>query len=71
MSDFRFLAVQYLRAQTLSQITDLTRRSYKGYTRDEREALILIARVVARELLEKRKAERVEKVQNEASKADA
>lgn len=66
MSDFRFVAVQYLRAQTLTQITELTRRSYKCYRAEEREALKLIARVVARELLEKRKAERL----NEASKAN-
>lgn len=61
MSDFRFLAVQYLRAQSLSQITDLTRRSYKGYTSDERECLMMLAKVVTREIIAKRQAERKEK----------
>lgn len=60
MTDFRFLAVQYLRAQTLTQITDLANRSYKGYSKDEREALISIAKVVTREILAKRQEERRE-----------
>ena len=71
MSDFRFVAVQYLRAQTLNQITDLTRRSYKGYSTEEREALKLIASVVAREILEKRRVERMKETQNEAGKANS
>jgi hypothetical protein len=58
MSDFRFVAVQYLRAQTLTQITDLARRSYKGFNSDEREALLTIARVIAREIIAKRQEER-------------
>ena len=53
MSDFRFAAVQYLRAQSLAQITDLARRSYKGFTPDEREALLAIARVITREIIAK------------------
>ena len=67
MSDFRYVAVQYLRARSLTQITELTRRSYKGFTLDEREALILIARVVAREILEQRKVAR-EREENEKQK---
>lgn len=58
MSDFRFLAVQYLRAQSLTQITELARRSYKGFSSDEREALITIAKVVTREIIAKRQEER-------------
>lgn len=58
MSDFRFAAVQYLRAQTLTEITDLARRSYKGFTSEEREALLTIARAITREIIAKRQEER-------------
>ena len=58
MSDFRFLAVQFLRAQTLTQITDLARRNYKGFSQDEIDALISISRVVTREIIAKRQEER-------------
>lgn len=55
MTDFRFLAVQYLRAKTLTDICALASRSYKGYTSDERECLMSIARVVTREIITKRR----------------
>ena len=71
MSDFRFLAVQFLRAQTLTQITDLARRSYKGFKSDEREALITIARVVTREIIEKRREERMKELNDETGKTNA
>lgn len=71
MSDFRFVAVQYLRAQTLAQITDLARRSYKGFTPDEREALITIARAITREIIAKRKEERRKGVHDETGKTNA
>lgn len=62
MSDFRFLAVQYLRAKTLTDICALANRSYKGYTSDERECLMSIARVVTREIITKRRKEREQNV---------
>lgn len=62
MTDFRFLAVQYLRAKTLTDICELANRSYKGYTSDERECLMAIARVVTREIIEKRRKEREQNV---------
>lgn len=62
MTDFRFLAVQYLRAKTLTDICELANRSYKGYTSDERECLIAIAQVVTREIIEKRRKEREQNV---------
>lgn len=58
MSNFRFLAVQYLRAQTLTKITDLVSRGYKGFSPDEREALVAIARAITREIIAKRQEER-------------
>lgn len=57
MTDFRFLAVQYLRAKTLTDIYELANRSYKGYTSDERECLMSIARVVTREIIANRRKE--------------
>jgi hypothetical protein len=71
MSDFRVLAVQYLRAQTLTQITDLARRSYKGVTHEEREALIAIARVITREIIAKRQEARRKAVHDETGKANS
>lgn len=71
MSDFRFLAVQFLRAQTLTQITGLVRRSYKGFSQDEIDALIAISRVVTREIIAKRQEERRKAVHNEAGKTNA
>ena len=71
MSNFRFLAVQYLRAQTLTQITDLARRSYKGFTSEEREALLTIARVITREIIEKRQEERRKAVYDETGKTNS
>ena len=62
MSDFRFLAVQYLRAKTLNDICALANRSYKEYTSDERECLMSIARVVTREIIAKRRNEREQNV---------
>ena len=62
MTDFRFLAVQYLRAKTLTDICELANRSYKGYTSDERECLMAVARVVTREIIEKRRKEGVKNV---------
>lgn len=71
MSDFRFLAVQFLRAQTLTQITDLARRSYKGFSQDEIDALVAISRVVTREIIAKRQEERRKVLNNEAGKTNA
>ena len=62
MTNFRFLAVQYLRAKTLTEICDLATRDYKGCTSDERKCLIAIARVVTNEILEKKKEEREKNV---------
>lgn len=62
MTDFRFLAVQFLRAKTLTDICNLTNRNYKGYTSDERECLLSIARVVTREIIAKRRKEREQDV---------
>lgn len=71
MSNFRFLAVQYLRAQTLTQITDLARRSYKGFASEEREALLTIARVITREIIEKRQEERRKGVYDETGETNS
>lgn len=68
MSDFRFLAVQFLRAKTLTQITDLARRSYNGVSQDEIDALIAISRVVTREIIAKRQEERRKGLHDEAGK---
>lgn len=71
MSDFRFVAVQYLRAQTLTQITALARRSYKGFTPEEREALLTIARAITREIIAKRQKERRNGLHDETGKINA
>lgn len=71
MPDFRYVAVQFLRAKTLTQITDLARRSYKGFSQDEIDALIAISRVVTREIIAKRQEERRKGAHNEAGKANA
>jgi hypothetical protein len=71
MSDFRFVAVQYLRAQTLTQITDLARRSYKGLSSDEREALLAIARAITREIISKRQEARGKVVHDETGKTNS
>lgn len=71
MTDFRYVAVQFLRAQTLTQITDLARRSYKGFSQDEIDALIAIARAVTREIIAKRQEERRKGLHNEAGKTNA
>ena len=71
MTDFRFVAMQYLRAQTLTQITDLARRSYKGFSPDEREALLAIAREITREIIAKRQEERRKDVHDETGKTNA
>lgn len=71
MTDFRFLAVQFLRAKTLVQITDLARRSYKGFRQDEIDALVAISRVVTREIIAKRQEERRKEANNEAGKTNA
>jgi hypothetical protein len=60
MSDFRFLAVQLLRAKSLTEICNLTNRNYKGYTLDERECLLMLAKAVTREIIATRQAERKE-----------
>lgn len=70
MSDFRYLAIQYLRAQTLTQITDLARRSYKGFSSDEREALLAIARAITREIIAKRQEARRKGVHDETGKTN-
>lgn len=71
MSDFRFIAVQYLRAQTLAQITDLVLRSHKGFSPDEREALLAIARVITREIIAKRQEARRKGLHDETGKTKA
>ena len=71
MSDFRFVAVQFLRAQTLTQITDLARRSYKGFSQDEIDALVAISRVVTREIIARRQEERRKAANNETGKTNA
>ena len=71
MSDFRFLAVQFLRAQTLTQITDLARRSYKGFSQEEIDALVAISRVVTREIIAKRQEERRKAATYETGKTNA
>lgn len=71
MSDFRFLAVQFLRAKTLTQITDLARRGYKGFSQEEKDALVAISRVVTREIIAKRQEERRKEVHNETGKTNA
>lgn len=58
MTDFRFLAIQFLRAKTLREICNLTNRNYKGYTPDERECIKMLAKVLTREIIAKRKADR-------------
>ena len=71
MSDFRFLAVQFLRAQNLTQITDLARRNYKCFSPDEREALVAIAKAITREIIEKRREERRKDLHDETGKTNA
>lgn len=71
MTVFRFVAMQYLRAQTLTQITDLARRSYKGFSPDEREALLAIARAITREIIAKRQEELRKGVHDETGKTNA
>lgn len=62
MTNFRFLAVQYLRANSLTEICNLANRNYKGYSSEERKCLIALARVVTKEILEKKKEEREQNV---------
>lgn len=71
MSDFRFLAVQYLRAKTLTEICELAKRSYKGFSPDEREALLAIARAITREIIAKRKKNAGSGIHNETGKTNA
>ena len=61
----------YLRAQTHTQITDLARRSYKGFSPDEREALVAIARANTREIIAKRKEARRKDVHDETGKTNS
>lgn len=68
MSDFRYVAVQFLRAKTLVQITDLARRNYNGFSQDEIDALCSISRVVTREIIAKRQEERRRGLHDEAGK---
>ena len=58
MVDFRFLVSQFMRAETLTEICNLTNVSYKGYTPEERECIKMLAVVLTREIIKKRKAER-------------
>lgn len=71
MTDFRFLAVQFLRAKTLTEICNLTNRTYKGLSPDEREALLAIARAITREIIAKRKEARRKGVHDETGKTNA
>lgn len=71
MTDFRFAAVQFLRAQSLTQITDLARRNYNGFSPDEREALVAIAKAITREIIEKRREERRKEQHDETGKTNA
>ena len=71
MSDFRYVAVQFLRAKTLVQITELARRSYKGFSQDEIDALIAISRVVTREIIAKHQEERRKGAYDETGKTNA
>ena len=71
MSYFRFLAVQFLRAKTLTQITDLARLSYKGFSQDEIDVLVAISRIVTREIIAKRQEERGKEANNETGKTNA
>lgn len=71
MSDFRFVAVQYLRAQTLTQITELAQRSYKGFSFEERDALVAIAWAITREIIAKRQEERRKGLHDETGKTNA
>lgn len=70
MSDFRFLAIKFLRSKNLIEICNLANRNYKGLTSDERECLKKIAIVVTREIIEKRQ-ERMKEGYNETGKAEA
>lgn len=69
MIDFRFLVVQFLRAKTLTEIFNLTNRTYKGFSSDEREALLAIARDITLEIIAKRQ-ERRKGVHNETGKTN-
>lgn len=71
MTDFRFLAVQFLRAKTLTEICNLTNRTYKGFIPDEREALLAIARAITREIIAKRQGERRKGLHDETGKTNA
>lgn len=71
MADFRFLAVQFLRAKTLTEICGLTNRTYKGFSPDEREALLAIARAITREIIAKRQEERRKGLHDETGKTNA
>lgn len=71
MSDFRFMAVQFLRSKTLTEICELAKRSYKGFSKDEIDALVAISRVVTREIIAKRQEERRKKAYNETGKTNA
>lgn len=68
MSDFRFLAVQFLRAKNLTEICNLVNRNYKGLTSDEGECLKTLARVITREIIEKRREERRKELNDETGK---
>ena len=71
MSDFRYVAVQFLRSKTLTQITELARRSYKGFSKDEIDALVAISRAVTREIIARRQEERRKEANNETGKTNA
>jgi hypothetical protein len=71
MTDFRFLAVQFLRAKTLTEICNLTNRSYKGFSSDEREALLAIARAITREIISKRQEAHRKGLHDETGKTNA
>lgn len=70
MSDFRYVAVQFLRAKTLTQITELAQRNYKGFSPDEREALVKIAVAITREIISKRQEERRKVLNDETGKTN-
>ena len=61
MTDFRFLAVKLLQSKSLTEICYYVNRNYKGFTPDERECIKILAKVLTREIIAKRRVERERK----------